>query len=227
MTFSTNPPGALVSWSGGKDCNLALYEALQAGTPRIEALFTTEIEGAERMISHGLHMSLVEEQASCLGLSLDRVLMPKGPNNSAYEARTLAHLALHYECGARQVIYGDLFLQDIRDYRDALLKRVDMKGLYPLWGRNTKDLAQNVIGLGFQAVLICVDTTCLDVSFVGRAYDTQLLAELPPEIDPCGENGEFHTFVWQGPSYQRPVRFSRGEIIRDGKYAFLDLIPVN
>lgn len=132
MTFSTNPPGALVSWSGGKDCNLALYEALQAGTPRIEALFTTEIEGAERMISHGLHMSLVEELASCLGLSLDRVLMPKSPNNSAYEARTLAHLALHYACGARQVIYGDLFLQDIRDYRDALLKRVDMKGLYPL-----------------------------------------------------------------------------------------------
>mgnify|MGYP006275330695 FL=1 len=226
MTFSTNPPGALVSWSGGKDCNLALHEALQAGSPRIEALVTTEIEGAERMISHGVHMSLMEEQARCLGLPLDRVLMPKGPSNAVYEARTLAHFAPHHARGTRQVIYGDLFLQDIRDYRDALLKRGDMEGLYPLWGRNTKDLAQQVIGLGFQAVLVCVDTTRLDASFAGRAYDAQLLADLPPEIDPCGENGEFHTFVWNGPSYQRPVRFTRGEMIRDGKYAFFDLIPV-
>ena len=226
MTFSTNPPGALVSWSGGKDCNLALYEALQAGSPRIEALVTTEIEGAERMISHGVHMSLMEEQARCLGLPLDRVLMPKGPSNAVYEARTLAHFAPHHARGTRQVIYGDLFLQDIRDYRDALLKRGDMEGLYPLWGRNTKDLAQQVIDLGFQAVLVCVDTTRLDASFAGRAYDAQLLADLPPEIDPCGENGEFHTFVWNGPSYQRPVRFTRGEMIRDGKYAFFDLIPV-
>ena len=178
------------------------------------------------MISHGVHMSLMEEQARCLGLPLDRVLMPKGPSNAVYEARTLAHFAPHHARGTRQVIYGDLFLQDIRDYRDALLKRGDMEGLYPLWGRNTKDLAQQVIGLGFQAVLVCVDTTRLDASFAGRAYDAQLLADLPPEIDPCGENGEFHTFVWNGPSYQRPVRFTRGEMIRDGKYAFFDLIPV-
>ena len=226
MTFSTQPPGALISWSGGKDCNLALYEVLQAGSHKIEALATTEIEEAQRMISHGVHMALMEEQARCLGFPLERVLMPRGPSNEVYEARMLAHFAPHHARGTRHVIYGDLFLQDIRDYRDALLKRGDMEGVYPVWGRDTKDLAQQIIALGFEAVLVCVDTTRLDASFAGRAYDAQLLADLPPEIDPCGENGEFHTFVWNGPSYHRPVAFTRGAVRRDEKYAFFDLHPV-
>ena len=226
MTFPKTPPHALISWSGGKDCNLALYEVLQAGSHKIEALVTTEIEDAERMISHGVHMTLMEEQARCLGLPLERVLMPKGPSNDVYEARTLAHFAPHHARGTRQMIYGDLFLQDIRDYRDALLKRGAMEGVYPVWGRDTKEVAQQVIAFGFQAVLVCVDTTRLDASFAGRTYDAQLLADLPPQIDPCGENGEFHTFVWNGPNYQRPVAFTRGEMMRDGKYAFFDLLPV-
>lgn len=227
MTFTTEPPHALVSWSGGKDCNLALHEALQMGHPKIDALVATGVEGTGRMTSHGVRMVLMEEQARCLGLPLEQVMMPKNPSNDVYEAGTLAHWQAHHARGTRHVIYGDLFLQDIRDYRDALLKRGDMLGLYPLWGRNTKQLAQRVIELGFQAVLVCVDTTRLDASFAGRSYDAQLLNDLPPEIDPCGENGEFHTFVWNGPTYQRPVAFTRGDMMRDGKYAFFDLLPVS
>lgn len=218
------PSRALISWSGGKDCNFALYETLKAGQIKIEALVATIIEGSQRLSAHGVELALIEAQARAIGIPLELVWVPKNPSNPVYEAATLAQWRAHHDAGLRHVIYGDLFLQDIRDYRDALLARGSMTGLYPLWMRDTKTLARDVIKAGLKAILVCVDTTRLDASFAGRTYDEQLLADLPDHIDPCGENGEFHTFVWNGPHFQHPVGFHKGEILRDEKYAFCNLI---
>jgi uncharacterized protein (TIGR00290 family) len=218
------PDRALISWSGGKDCNFALYETLAANKTKVDALVATAIEGSHRLSAHGVHLSLIESQAHAIGIPLELVWVPKNPSNPVYEAATLAHWRAHHDAGIRHVIYGDLVLQDIRDYRDALLKRGQMTGLYPLWLRDTKGLARAFIDAGLKAILVCVDTTRLDASFSGRAYDEQLLADLPDHIDPCGENGEFHTYVWNGPHFQSPVKFDKVNIIRDEKYAFCDLV---
>jgi uncharacterized protein (TIGR00290 family) len=182
------------------------------------------IEGSQRLSAHGVSLTLIEAQAQAIGIPLELVWVPKNPSNPVYEAATLAQWSPHHQTGLHHVIYGDLFLQDIRDYRDALLARGAMTGLYPLWQRDTKTLARDVIKAGLKATLVCVDTTRLDASFAGRTYDEQLLADLPSHIDPCGENGEFHTFVWNGPHFQHPVAFDTGEILRDEKYAFCDLL---
>jgi uncharacterized protein (TIGR00290 family) len=216
---------AIASWSGGKDCGLALYDVQQSGRFHIDTLVVTCTRDFDRISMHGVRNALLDVQAARLGLPVERVLISKGAGNDEYESATLALWARHRARGAAHVLFGDLFLEDIRTYRDAMLARGGMTGLYPLWKRDTRALAERFIDLGFRAVLVCIDPRRLDPSFAGRAFDRSLLDDLPDGVDPCGENGEFHTFVWHGPNFAAPVDFRRGEIVdRDG-FVFCDLVP--
>ncbi|HEX3430958.1 MAG TPA: diphthine--ammonia ligase [Rhizomicrobium sp.] len=213
----------IVSWSGGKDSALALYEVQK--TRPVEALLTTITRDFDRISMHGVRRVLLEQQAASLGLPLREVLISKGAGNDEYEASFGAALADPRDRGIDSVVFGDLYLADIRAYRDALLARHAMRGLYPLWGRNTAELIRDFLALGFCAAVVCVDPAKLDSSFAGRVIDDAFLSDLPRNVDPCGENGEFHTFVYDGPNFRRPIAFGFGEIVpRDG-FWFADLVP--
>jgi uncharacterized protein (TIGR00290 family) len=221
--WSTIP--ALASWSGGKDCGLALYDVQQAGAIHVEKLVVTCTRDFDRISMHGVRNSLLDAQAARLGLPVERVWISKGAGNDEYEAATLALWARHRARGVDHVLFGDLFLEDIRAYRDAMLARAGMVGVYPLWKQDTRALAERFIDLGFRAVLLCVDPRRLDPSFAGRAFDRALLADLPAGVDPCGENGEFHTFVWHGPNFAAPVDWRPGETVERDGFVFSDLVP--
>lgn len=215
----------LFCWSGGKDSTLALAELLRASDCEVAALLTTVTEDYDRISMHGVRRTLLEAQAAALGLPLQIVLIPTGCSNEIYEARMKAALESFLERGIRRAAFGDLFLADVREYRERNLARVGMEAIFPLWQRDTRELAHEFITRGFRAVLTCVDTRKLDASFSGRFFDAQLLADLPPQVDPCGENGEFHSFVFDGSIFRQPVAFSHGErVVREG-YAFCDLLP--
>ena len=214
-----------LSWSGGKDSMMALGELL-TGDYEVCALLTTVTADYNRISIHGVRRVLLERQAAALGLPLEIALIPAQCSNDDYERSFGEALERCRTRGISMVAAGDLFLQDVRDYRETLLAQNGMNALFPLWGRDTAQLAKNFIGAGFQAVLICVDTHALDERFAGRAFDEQLLHDLPPEVDPCGENGEFHTFVWGGPLLRQPVRCVVGEtVLHDDRFAYCDLLP--
>jgi uncharacterized protein (TIGR00290 family) len=216
---------ALVLWSGGKDSSLALFEARQHY--EIVSLLTTVTEEYDRISMHGVRVSLLDEQAASLGIALDKVFIPPVCVNAIYEARMRTAMEKWLERGVRTVVCGDLFLEDIRRYREEKLALVGMTPVFPVWGINTTQLARRFIELGFRAVLCCVDGNVLDGTFAGRFYDEALLADLPPGIDPCGENGEFHTFVFDGPLFARPIAIERGErVLRDGRFWYCDLVGV-
>ncbi len=205
-------------WSGGKDSALALQAALRDSSLRVEALLTTVTEGYERISMHGVRCALLVEQAQAVGLPLEQVRIPIQASNAAYEAAMRALLQRYQARGVSRVIFGDLFLQDIRSYRERQLATIGMRGLFPLWLKETHYLAHDFIAAGFRAILVCIDPKQIDPSFCGREFDEALLAELPPSADPRGENGEFHTFVYDGPIFrQRRVQVVRGEVVhRDG-----------
>ena len=214
---------AVVLWSGGKDAALALHEVREKY--EIAALLTT-VAPDGRVGMHGVRGELLRRQAEALGLPLDTVPIPAVCSNTDYEAAIHAALAPHRAAGVRSVVCGDLFLEDVRRYRDERLFTGGCTGVYPLWGRDTAELARCFLALGFRAVLCCVDGRALDPSFAGRTFDAELLAELPSAVDPCGENGEFHTFVFDGPLFRRPVGWAAGErTLLDGRFAYCDLIP--
>jgi uncharacterized protein (TIGR00290 family) len=168
---------------------------------------------------------LLERQAESLGRPLHPVLIPPQCVNAIYEARMKAALAEHFARGVRRVAFGDIFLQDLRAYREKNLAQVGMKALFPIWKRDTRELAEQFVQLGFRAVTVCVDPRVLDDSFAGRELDSSFFADLPPGVDPCGENGEFHTFVFDGPIFKTPIAFSIAEkVLRDG-FCFCDLLP--
>ncbi|MBW3559983.1 MAG: adenine nucleotide alpha hydrolase [Proteobacteria bacterium] len=214
----------LMSWSGGKDCCMALYELQTAAIP-IAALLTTLTRDHERISMHGVRRILLERQAASLGLPLDLVLIPKDASNGAYEAAMGEALDRRRRDGVRLAAFGDLFLEDVRDYREALLARHGMQGVYPVWGRPTREFVRAFIKLGFKAVVTCVDGQVLSPSFAGANIDERFLSALPPLVDPCGENGEFHSFVYDGPNFAEPVRFSIGEIVQRDRFWFRDLLP--
>jgi len=204
---------------------MALDAILRLPSARVEALLTTVTRDYDRISMHGVRRHLLEQQAASLGLPLHQIYISKKATNDEYEEKTGAALAAYHARGIGKVAFGDLFLEDIRAYRERLLAKHGMTGLYPVWGRETANLIRDFIGQGFKTILVCVDPAKLDPSFVGRIIDRQFLADLPPGIDPCGENGEFHTFVFDGPIFKKPVRFSRGETVcRDG-FWFCDLVP--
>lgn len=217
----------VLAWSGGKDSALAL-QALRAD-PALEpvALLTTVTRDYDRISMHGVRRTLLAAQAASVGLPLIEAVIPATASNEAYESamRTaLDHIRERFP-QARHVAFGDLFLADVRAYRERQMAASGFTPLFPLWGLDTRSLAERFIRDGFEAVLVCVDTQQLPMALAGRAYDRDLLRELPEAADPCGERGEFHTFVAAGPGFASRIPFAKGEVVlRDGRFAYCDLI---
>ncbi len=214
-----------VSWSGGKDSCLALRELRRTPDVRVDGLITTMTRDFDRISMHGVRRALLERQAASLGLPLRVVEISKGASNQDYETAMGNAFDQCRDRGVTTVAFGDLFLEDVRAYRERLLARHDMTGRYPIWGRDTAALIREFVQLGFQTAVVCVDPARLDPSFVGRVIDEKFLADLPPGVDPCGENGEFHTFVFDGPMFRDAVKFSFGETVCRDSFWFRDLVP--
>lgn len=216
----------ILAWSGGKDSALTLCKLQRAYRTEVIHLLTNIDAESGRALAHHIPLALLQAQAESVGLPLSVVDLPPNPPNDVYEERIEEALAALRGPKIDQVAFGDIYLEDVRDYREAHLARIGMKGVYPLWGRESPGLAQEMLDLGVRAIVCCVDTTLLDASFVGRTYDADFLKDLPRYVDPCGENGEFHTFVYDGPEFQRPVSFDVGLTMRVGpRHVCLDLQP--
>jgi uncharacterized protein (TIGR00290 family) len=219
----------VLSWSGGKDSALAL-ESLRNGSEfDVVALLTSVTRGYDRISVHGVRRSLLYAQAESVGLPLVEVMLEQKSSNDAYESAF--HDALRTVRQdfpqVRHIAFGDLFLQDVRAYRERLLAGTGFDPVFPIWGTNTTDLARAFIDSGYSARLVCVDTTQLDPSFAGREFDMSLLADLPETADPCGERGEFHTFVSGGPGFREPVRCATGErVLREERFQYCDLVAI-
>ncbi|MFN2397338.1 MAG: ATP-binding protein [Gemmatimonadaceae bacterium] len=216
------PHPVVVSWSGGKDSALALHAVLQDPELHVEGLLTTVTEGYERISMHGVRLALLRKQVAATALQLEEIRIPPEASNIIYEAELRRSLEALGHRGVRRVVFGDLFLRDIREYREGLLARTGHQGLFPLWLRDTRSLAEEFMALGFRAKLVCVDPRQLDPSFCGREFDLQLLAELPAGADPCGERGEFHTFVYDGPIFREPIPVTKGAVIERDGFWFCD-----
>lgn len=217
----------LLAWSGGKESAMALYELQRNHDYEVAALLTTVTEDYNRISMHGVQTTLLELQAESLGLGMEKVYITKNSSNEAYEASMRDKLMGYQSQGVLFVVFGDIFLEDVRKYREENLSTIGMKGYFPLWRRDTTELAHAFIDLGFKAVVTCVDSHVLDKIFVGRTFDEQFLSELPPRVDPCGENGEFHSFVYEGPIFRKSVSHKKGEVIlRDNRFYYCDLVPV-
>jgi uncharacterized protein (TIGR00290 family) len=222
----TGMESVLVSWSGGKDCAMALYEILKNQNYQISALLTTVTEDYDRISMHGVRRILLEQQAASLGFPLEKVFISKDASNEEYESNMGQVLAKYKEAGITSVVFGDIFLEDLRAYREDKLATLDMRGIFPIWKRDTQELAHSLIALGFKAIATCVDTNTLGKQFVGRMIDEQFLSELPTTVDACGENGEYHSFVYDGPIFKEKVFCTRGEIVlRENRFCYCDLIP--
>jgi uncharacterized protein (TIGR00290 family) len=215
----------LMSWSGGKDSCLALYEIQREVKYRVAALLTTVTRDYDRISMHGVRRVLLERQAAGLGLPLHEVFISKGATNEEYEMKIGEAFSLYRDRGIDSVVFGDLFLEDIKVYREQFLARHNMRGLFPVWKRDTAAFIREFLDLGFRAVVTCVDSKVLDQSFAGRLIDESFLSSLPAQIDPCGENGEFHSFVFDGPIFKAPVKFSLGETLLRESFWFRDLLP--
>jgi uncharacterized protein (TIGR00290 family) len=217
----------LFTWSGGKDSAMALYELQMQGACDVAALLTTVTRDYGRVSMHGVREELLDRQAEPLRLPLDKVYIGAGASNEDYEAAMRDALYRYRERGVQRVVFGDIFLEDLRKYREDNLARVGMQAMFPLWKRDTAELARMFVDVGLETTVTCVDSEYLDGNFAGRDYDEQFLADLPPTVDPCGENGEFHSFVYDGPIFREGVRFEKGEVVlRDNRYYFCDLVPV-
>jgi uncharacterized protein (TIGR00290 family) len=215
----------VVAWSGGKDSALALHRLQQSSAWEVEVLLTTVTEDYDRVSMHGVSRALLEAQAESLGLALLQVNIPADCPNEVYDERMRLALA---ECRARgieDVAFGDIFLQDVRRYREERLAQVAMQAVFPLWGTDSGHLARDFVRLGFKAITTCVDLRVLDASFAGREFDERFLADLPPGVDPCGENGEFHSFVYDGPNLRFPLLVEVGERVERAGFLFADLRP--
>ena len=217
-------PRALVSWSSGKDSAWALHAVRLGGQIEPVSLLTTVTATYGRVSIHGVREELLGRQAEELKLPLRTVEIPHPCSNEIYEQAMLAELAGARNEGITHVVFGDLFLEDVRAYRERLLARVGLTGVFPLWGRDTGELAAEMLAGGLRAVLVCVDPAQLLESFAGRDFDDRLLAELPPEVDPCGERGEFHTFACAGPMFRRGIAVRRGEVVRRDGLTYADLM---
>ena len=219
-----HPDGALaLSWSGGKDSALALWTLRKELGVEPMALLTTFTEDYERVSMHAVRKELLRAQAQATGIELVEIGIPAACVNEVYEERMAQAFARPPLDQAKTIAFADLFLEDVRAYREERLATADRKALFPLWGRNTTTLAQEFIAAGFKATLVCVDPRQLDPSFVGRPFDESLLADLPPNVDPCGENGEFHTFVHAGPVFEVPIEVELGEVVMRDGFVFQDL----
>jgi uncharacterized protein (TIGR00290 family) len=218
-------PTAWMSWSSGKDSTLALHTARQELHVDVTALLVTVNAAADRVAMHAVRRSLLEAQADRLGLPLRVVEIPSPCPNDVYEARMATAMAEATAANVERMIFGDLFLADVRAYRERALAGSGISPLFPLWERPTDALAREMIAAGIRAVLTCVDPAQLDPAFAGRQFDEDLLADLPASVDPCGERGEFHTFVYDGPGFSSPVEVDVGEVVEREGFVFCDVLP--
>jgi len=221
------PTPIILSWSGGKDSALALHTLSQDPSCEVVGLITSVTRDYDRISIHGVRRTLLDAQAASIALPLYQLSLAPNCTNADYEAAFLGALATIRQRNAdvSHIAFGDLFLADVRAYRERMLSATGWTPRFPLWGLNTTALAHHFIQEGFEARLVCVDTTQLDASFAGRAYDTQLLADLPSAVDPCGERGEFHTFVSDGPPFTAPIQYTCGEkVLRDDRFMYCDLL---
>lgn len=215
----------LVSWSGGKDSAMALAETLRSKRYQVAALLTTVTRDYDRISMHGVKRILLAQQAESLDLKLEEVFITANASNEEYERNMAALLATYRDAGVISVVFGDIFLEDLRKYREEKLALVNMRPLFPIWKRKTDELAHSFIASGFKAITTCVDTTVLGKEFVGREIDEEFLSELPTGADPCGENGEFHSFVYDGPIFKKRIPFSLGEkVLRENRFYYCDLV---
>ena len=220
------PTKAIMSWSSGKDSAFALREVRQRGELEIVALLTTVTSTFGRVSMHGVREELLEEQAAAVGLPCWRVSIPSPCPNKVYESAMARILAEGKAQGVSHVVFGDLFLEDLRQYRESKLAEIGMKAVFPLWGRDTHALAREMVDAGVRATLTCIDPRKLGRSFAGRSFDADLLSDLPEGVDPCGENGEFHTFVHAGPMFTRKMAIEVGEVVERDGFVFADLLPL-
>ena len=212
-------------FSGGKDSVIALHEIRRAETYVVKELLTTVTIPYDRVTMHGVRRTLVRQQADAIGIPITEVAVPPSSSNAVYE-REMGHAFARLQAeGIQRVAFGDIFLEDLRVYREEQLATWNLECFFPIWKRDTTELAHRFVEDGFKAVVVCVNPAVLDVSFAGRSFDEAFLADIPPGVDPCGENGEFHTFVFDGPIFQGPVRISLGRVVERDRFVFCDLVP--
>lgn len=218
---------AVFSWSTGKDSALALGSVMDAGEYEIVELITTVTEGYDRVSMHGVRTELLELQAASTGIPLRKISIPKQCTNEKYE-KIMRELMRRYSgMDIETVIFGDLFLRDIREYREKQLAREGMKAYFPIWNSNTREVSKYIIEKGFRSVVTCVDGELLSGKFAGMDYNRKFIEMLPGKIDPCGENGEFHTFTYDGPLFNDRIYFNKGDVtLRDNRFYYCDLLPV-
>jgi uncharacterized protein (TIGR00290 family) len=219
-------PKAYISWSSGKDSAYALCEARAAGLADVVGAVTTFSEVYDRVAMHGVRASLLDRQIAALGLPSLKVMLPSPCSNEIYEARFGAACEELKRKGIRHIVFGDLFLEDIRAYRERQLAALGMTPIFPLWRRPTVALAREMIASGLVAHLVCIDPRRLAREFAGRRFDAQLLDQLPPDVDPCGENGEFHTVVTAGPMFASPIPARVGEVVERDGFVFADVLGI-
>ncbi|MFN2634122.1 MAG: ATP-binding protein [Thermoanaerobaculia bacterium] len=217
-------PGALISWSSGKDSAWALYETRRRGTAGVVGLLTTVTIDYGRVSMHGVREEVLAAQAESTGLPSIPVRIPAGCTNADYEDAFLTAVAAARDGGVEQIVFGDLFLEDTREYRERLLSGSGIVPVFPLWGRDTGGLAREMLDGGLRATVVCVDPERLSAGTAGREWDVSLLADLPASVDPCGENGEFHTCATDGPMFRAPLPLRRGETVTRDGFVFADLL---
>jgi uncharacterized protein (TIGR00290 family) len=213
-------------WSGGKDSALALYELRENREYEVVSLLTTLTRGFERISMHGVRRELLHRQAAAIGMTVDEVWISQVASNEEYETAMGSMLAEYRRRGIVKVAFGDIFLEDLRLYRETNLAQAGIQAVFPIWKRDTRELMESFLARGFRSITCCIDIRKLDDSFVGREIDRQFLNELPAGVDPCGENGEFHSYACAGPLFDKEIPVRAGERRRDGSFLFCDLLPI-
>jgi len=217
----------LLSWSSGKDSAWSLYVLRQQVDVEMVGLFSTINQEFERVAMHAVRVALVREQAACLGLPVSFVPIPYPCTNADYERIMAVFIKQAEDEGVEQIAFGDLFLEDIRQHREDMLQGSSIKPIFPLWGKPTEALSREMVMAGLRAVITCIDPKKLSNEFAGKTYDASFLGQLPDDIDPCGEYGEFHSFAFAGPMFKQAVKFNAGETVERDGFVFADLLPVN
>ncbi len=205
---------AIFNWSSGKDSALALYKTLQEEKFEITSLLTSINEEFQRISMHGVSVSLLEKQAESLGFPLTKLELPKEPSMEEYQELMNSAMNKIKSQGVTHSVFGDIFLEDLRKYREEQLQSIGMEAVFPLWKKNTSELIQEFLDLGFKTIVTSVNETYLDKTFAGRIIDESFIKDLPKNVDPCGENGEFHTFTFDGPIFKNPIDFEIGEVVK-------------
>ena len=217
----------IISWSSGKDSALALYEVMKSPETLVVGLLTTIVKDTNKVSMHHVDRGLVEQQAAVLGLPLEVVDFNPNDSQAHYETSMRQALKKYMEQGVSAVVSGDINLVELRKRREENLAQIGLRTIFPLWERDTQELAEHLVQMGFKTVITSVDMTVLSRGDLGQVIDAQFLAGLPTGVDPCGENGEYHSFVFDGPIFKKPIKYSLGEVTSlDSRYFYCNLFPM-